>query len=152
MSKQAEQILVLRKEIRDKLTTLKPQHVQWLATKMLEEFPETATYLTVLADPPTPSFDLPAEIDESHLWPLIEKRQAIVALQGSPKDALESAVFFARLYGKLADTKKDRRPGKEAPPVKTAAEALAEMAQLADENFGHEPGEAVAVDSGIAKK
>jgi hypothetical protein len=147
-----EQKLALRKNVREKLSLLSPHHIEWLATKMLEEFPETEPTLTVLVDEPTPAFEMPEVLDETHLWPLIEKRQAMVALQGAPKDALESAVFFARIYGKLADTKKDRRPARETPPEKTPAEALAEMAQLAETNFSHEPGEATAVDSGIAKK
>lgn len=148
----------LRKTVRENLSVLPIEQIQWLATKMLEEFPEQAHRLAIVGQdaapppPPPPEFEIPAEINESTLWPLIEKRQAHVALRGAPREALDSALFFARVYGKIASEKRAPASRKEPPPEKSEAELLADTVKLAEENFPHEPGEAIAVDAGLSKR
>lgn len=156
-SDKREANMALRKNVRQQLGDATTEQIEYIATLVLEKFPdeETARRLTIATSPvsaETPRFPLPADLSEATLWPLIEKRQAHVALNGGPKESLDAAMFFAKMFGKVKGESARGSSKPPPPPEKSDEERLLEMADTVHAHVDHEPGAATTVDSGIGKR
>lgn len=135
----------LRQDVLRQLAKLNTAQIEHVAVILLREMPETELLLTY-ADPT--ALEAPESADEEVLWPLILRRQSMIAMSGDPRTAQPAMMFFARLYGKIEPTGGPRAKtptDKDQEPGARLASMQREIRSLAEQFASHEPGEATIV-------